>query len=165
MKRALAAADRLALSRERLRQSLRDLSAAPGVAPGQRASGSGVAWLGGGLASIPGASLVIEALSQWWSQHPLRMAGTLLADTAKTVLRPVAQRNPLGLVLGAAALGALLVWSRPWRWIFRPALFAGLLPQLFSTTAAHLRPLPWRALVTWLAQPRRPVKKPAPPVC
>ena len=164
MKPALAAADRLALSRERLRQALRHPSAATGAAPMQRASGSASAWLES-LASIPGANVVIEAVSRWWSQHPLRMAGTVLADTAKTVLQPVAQRNPLGLVVGAAVLGALLVWSRPWRWISRPALFTGLLPQLFSTTASHLRPLPWLALVTWLAQPRRPVKKPGPPVC
>lgn len=60
------------------------------------------------------------------------MAGVIAATTADAVLEPVAQRHPWRLVLGAAALGGLLAWSRPWRWVVVPALFAGLVPQLLS---------------------------------
>jgi hypothetical protein len=59
-----------------------------------------------------------------------------LTEAVKTLLLPLAQRHPLGLVLGGVALGALLGWSRPWRWLATPALVVGLLPQLLAWLAA-----------------------------
>ena len=159
MSAELTASDRLALSRERLRQAMRDIVAPPDRAAKQRAGGSAVAWLDG-LKSIPGANVVAEAVNSWWAQHPLRIAGMLAADVVKAVIQPVARRNPLGLVLGAAVLGGLLVWIRPWCWIPKPVLFAGLLQQLLTRAAAHVDPISWMAVLTSLVQqqprPREP---------
>lgn len=154
-----SAADRLALSRECLRQAMHDASAPRGSATKQRAAGAGLDWLQS-LKSIPGSSVVIEAVRSWWAQHPLRVAGMVAADAASAVVRPVAQRNPLGLVLGALVLGGVLAWSRPWRWIITPALFAGLLPQLVSKAMALVPPRSWMAVLGSLVQEqsRRPAE-------
>lgn len=158
MSAELTASDRLVLSRERLRQAMRDIVAPPDRAAKQRTGGSAVGLER--LKSTPGASVVVEAVSRWWEQHPLRIAGMLAADLVKAVIQPVARRNPLGLVLGAAVLGGLLVWVRPWRWIPKPVLFAGLLPQLVSTVMAQVPPRSWMAVLTSLVQQQRRSKEP-----
>ncbi len=166
MSAVLTASDQLASSRERLRQAMRNTSAAPGGSSTQRAGRPAMAWLDG-LKAIPGASVVIEAVSSWWAQHPLRIAGLVAVGGATGVLQPLAQRHPLGLVLGALLAGGLFAWSRPWRWILTPALFAGLLPQLFSRALAHVPPGSWMAILTALAQetrrPAPPPREPGPP--
>ncbi len=134
MSAVLTASDRLALSRERLRQAMRDSSEPLAEASNQRAGESAAAWLDS-LKSIPGAS---EAVSSWWTQHPLRIATMVAAGAAKAVVQPMAKRDPLGVVLGALLLGGLLAWSRPWRWLLKPALFAALLPQLFYKVLADV---------------------------
>lgn len=147
----LPASHRLALSRERLRQALCDISAPLGDTRNQRVGKSAVSRLDG-LKSIRGAGVVVQAVSSWWAQHPLRLASMLAAGAVKAVLQPVAQRNPLGLILATAVLGGVLVWIRPWRWIPKSVLFAGLLPQIVSRALAHVRPLSWMAIASALAQ-------------
>lgn len=107
---------RLALSRELLRKSLCERPAGDGTA--------GLAGLFSGAKSMPGAALLFELSKTWWRQQPL-------AGAVKVSLLPLARRHPLALVCGAAALGGLLVWARPWRWV-KPALLAGLAQQLLS---------------------------------
>lgn len=119
-------ADRLALSRERLRLAMRDAPPHARATEG-RATGGGADWLAA-LKSSPGGSVVIEAVGRWWAQHPLRLFGMVAADAANALVKTAAQRQPLGLVLAALVLGGAFAWSRPWRWILTPALFAGLLP-------------------------------------
>lgn len=155
----LTAAHRLAQSREHLRLALCRQTEPQRDATNQRTGPSTVAWLSS-LKAIPGAGIVIEALSSWWAQHPLRVASMVGADVAKAVVQPLAQRHPLGLVLGAMLLGGLLFWSRPWRWVFKPALFAGLLPQLFYKALIHLPVQSWMAAAT-SPPPQRP--RPQPP--
>lgn len=135
MSHAAAASARLALSRERLRLALQGLSAAQGDPTGRRTDAAAVQWLES-VMSIPGASVVFDALRRWWARHPLRLASLLAADATKAVVQPLAQRHPLGLVFGALLLGAAIAWSRPWRWLVKPALLAGLLPQLFTRALA-----------------------------
>ncbi|MBT9492913.1 MAG: hypothetical protein IV107_11340 [Paucibacter sp.] len=121
---SLDAVARLTVSRELLRQSLRQNLQS-------RGPGGDKPWTD--LKSSPAASLLIEAISAWSQGQPLRMTATLLADTLKAALAPLANRYPLGLVLGSAAAAGLLVWARPWRWGFvKPALVAGLAQQLLS---------------------------------
>ena len=134
----LSPTDRLARSRERLRQALDGTLATPAAAndPGGRATAP--SWLDT-LKALPGAAVVAEAIGSWWARHPWRVAAIVAASTASAVVKPLAQRHPLGLMVGAVLVGGLIAWSRPWRWAVKPALFAGLLPQLLL---AALRPPP-----------------------
>jgi hypothetical protein len=94
------------------------------------------------------ARLLTEVLRGWWAQHPLRAAVGAVAETARVVVQPLAQSHPLALMLGALLAGATLAAMRPGRWLLRPALWAGLLPQIV------------RAVIARLPQPGSP---PAPP--
>ncbi len=149
--------DRLTLSRERLRMALRDQENETGKAQtSSSGSGSSGIWLKG-LKKIPGADVVIEAVSSWWAQHPLRMVGVVASDAAKVVVQPMAQRHPFSLVFGVLILGGLFTWSRPWRWILKPALFAGLMPQLLSKALAHIPVHKWMLVLAALNEkPRTP---------
>ena len=152
MNAPLPATERLALSRERLRRAM--------VAGGPRSGASAdrddkhPGWLQG-LRSIPGSEVLIEALQSWWAQHPLRVAGTVAADAANAVMRPLAQRHPMGLALAALVLGGVLVRSRAWRWFLTPALFAGLLPQLFSKAMALVPTQSWMAMLSSVLQEQK----------
>ena len=151
------------MSRERLRQSM--LAAAADNHRRDEGSSSGMsAKLLHALGGIPGASIVIDAVRSWWSQNPMRVASLVAADAAKTMLQPMAQRNPLLLVLGAVVVGALLVKIRPWRGILRPALFAGLLPQLVSKLMAQVPVESWMDMLTsFTGKPSPPSSHPSPP--
>ena len=162
-----AAVDRLALSREHLRQALLTATGSAAARPratsstahmaSATADGAGsplaAAWLDR-LAESPAARVVVEALRVWWCRHPLRLGLRLAAGAVDAVVQPVARKHPLGLVLGAALAGALLAWTRPWRWAPRaalaPALLAGLLPQLLSQALAQVPPGAWAAMLSSL---------------
>jgi hypothetical protein len=128
----LKPADRLAASRQRLRAALMTI-AHPPPKP-SLLDGLGMGHLKDQLVdrvkSLPGAVLVLETIERWWAEHPLHTASTVAGEASRRFIGPVAQRNPLGLLLGAAVVGALFIVSRPWRWLLRPALFVGLIPQL-----------------------------------
>ncbi len=132
----LTPAERLTLSRERLRQAMKrpdaqDASSAP---TGNKAVGLGL--LEVLKSALPSASLVIDALAQWWAGHPLQASGNLVEGVAEELLRPLAKRHPLTLVAGAMAVGALLVWSRPWRWALRPQVLNTWGPAVLSSALA-----------------------------
>ncbi len=133
-----SAARRLAQSREQLRLALQ-AAAPPASTQGRAARGSVGADPAGAAARAPtwldtirhhvGVRIVIDVVQSWWARHPARPAVAVAAAAASATIQPIAQRHPLALVTGAALVGGLIVWSRPWRWA-RPALLAGLLPQL-----------------------------------
>jgi hypothetical protein len=161
MSTVLVACDRLAASRERMRQAMQAAGAAE--AARRHAAAPAWEWLQS-LESIPGVGVVIKAARTWWAQHPLRIASVAAGQAAQAVLQPLAQRHPLGLVMGAALLGGLVVLTRPWRWMFRPALFAGLLPQLFRSVSAQVSTQTWAAVLAGLLlEPHRPTPEPAEP--
>lgn len=88
--------------------------------------------------AVPGNHRLASILNQWWwARHPLRIAAQLAAATAVVVLRPVARRHPRTLLVGVAVMGGLLMWSRPWRWLLKPALFTEWLPQLAAKALAN----------------------------
>lgn len=153
----LTASDRLALSRERLRSAMLASRKAKGAASNGPGGAASAAWLGT-LKTIPGAGIVIEALSGWWAQHPLRLASRVAADAAKAAFQPLAQRHPLVLMLGALLLGGVLARRLPWRWLLKPALLAGLAPQLLSKAMAQVPASSWMAALSSLAkaQPTSP---------
>ena len=149
---AMTATERLEKSRASLRQALRGKHHSR-PSPGSRASAPG--WLSN-LKSVPMVTVLVEAITSWWMQHPLRVASLLAVDTTRAMVQPLARRNPLGLALGALALGALVAWTRPWRWVLKPAMFAGLWSQLLSKGIAHLPLESWLAALGSVAWQSRP---------
>lgn len=141
MSTVLQTSARLELSRERLRQSMMETSTQQ----------DGSARLGNGR------STVLRLLS-WWEHHPLHLAGAVAAETADAMVKSTAQRHPLGLVLGAFVFGGLLVLSRPWRWLFKPALLVAVLPQLVKKIVTRVPPQAWIAM--WAALTSNPRHQP-----
>ena len=90
------------------------------------------------LLKIPIVGGVVDSVQAWWNSHPYRPAAQVASEATHAVINPVARRHPYALVLAAAIFGAGLAWTRPWRWIFRSALFAGLLPQLATRAVTSL---------------------------
>ena len=140
-----AALARLADSRARLRAELSPpVDAGPGGldAQGQPLAGRwpqslGALWRRGrrALQAWPVADLAAGLLQDWWQHHPWRNTSEELAEAARHAVLPLVRRHPLRALLGAAAIGALLVAARAWRWpALRPA-----------------RPLARRPAVHWLA--------------
>ena len=105
----------------------------------RRAEGEadGWAWLGS-LRNNPVVALVTDAISSWWANHPLHPAAGLAEGIVRDAVAPLARRHPRTMVAGAFVVGALIVWSRPWRWLFKPALFAGILSQMASHVIAQV---------------------------
>jgi hypothetical protein len=96
----------------------------------------------GALKAVPGSGILIDAVCAWWQAHPLRIAGTLAGEAAQVVIQTLARRNPIALVVGAVVMGGLVIWVRPWRWLLKPMLFAGLAEQLFNKAIAKLAAQP-----------------------
>lgn len=158
----LSPAVRLARSRERLRAALNEAAVTRRGASAVRTPGPAGAWLAS-LKTIPGAGVIIDALSAWWARHPLRIAGSVAEDAANAAMQPFAQRHPLALVAWAMLAGALFVWARPWHGLLKPALFAGLLPQLFARAMAQVPSRSWLAVLTSLAQEQARPPRAEPP--
>jgi hypothetical protein len=138
----LSPSQRLALSRERMREAMKPPS------PRDRSAGvNDHPSLLYRLRALPGVALLVDVVETWWARHPMHTAALLAGQASRAVVAPIARRNPLRLVLLAFAVGAALAWVRPWRWIIRPALFAGLLPQLVSRVVASVPSSSWLALL------------------
>lgn len=142
------ALERLAISRQRLRESMRP----DPQSPDQQGSDEPPAWLNA-LKGIPGLALVVDAVQSWWNQHPMRVASLVAADASKTFLRPIIQRNPIALVVGAVVVGGLLAWMRPWRGLLKPAIFAGLVPHLVSRLVANVPTESWMSAFATFTRP------------
>jgi hypothetical protein len=78
-----------------------------------------------------------EAVNQWLAEHPIKLASEVLSEVTKSVVNPIAQRRPLLFVASALVVGGVLVWSRPWSWLLKPAIIAGVIPQIISKALAY----------------------------
>jgi hypothetical protein len=147
-------ADRLAASRQRLRDALMVIAHPPPKPSLLDGLGMGPLkdQIMERLRSLPGAVLVLETIERWWAEHPLHTAGAVAGDASRRFVTPLAQKNPVGLLLGAAAVGALFVVSRPWRWLLRPALFVGLIPQLAAQAMKRMPLDSWMSLFSAAAR-------------
>ena len=134
------AAERLASSRERMRQWMRQ---ADGRHEARRrnkaaaAAGQPPAWMDR-LRSAPVLGVVIDAVAAWWDQHPLQPVASLAQGIVREALAPMARRHPVTIVLGAFVAGMALVRFKPWRWIIKPALFAGLTTQVLTRVVSSV---------------------------
>jgi hypothetical protein len=119
----------------------------PPALPSHEPATGALAWLER-IKQQPAIAIVIDTLQSWWSRHPLRAAVHVASEAGNAVVKPIAQHNPIALVALACFAGAVLAWSRPWRWALKPALFAGLMPQLVSRVVANLPLESWHAVFT-----------------
>jgi len=150
MSSASGVVQRLALSRQRVRLALAvQRSGSRSDRPAAPAAGGVDAW-----SAIPGIDALFDTVRGWWADHPLRPALLLALQATQTAVAPLAQRHPLALVSAALVAGGLFAWSRPWRWLFSPALLAGLVPQMLSTAMARVPGPAWLAVLAALAKDR-----------
>jgi hypothetical protein len=127
---------RLARSRSNITQWLGDDAKARNTAERNGRPGL-LHWLKG-LSGHPLAAFTIDALTDRWARHPLHATVQMAEVAAAETVAPLVRRHPALVLGGAAVAGALLVRARPWRWLLRPALVAGLASQLASQWLRHL---------------------------
>lgn len=126
-------AQRLALSRERLRRALHGGGDGPTVADPPSGDDPDHA------DEHADASLALAALRVWWAKHPWRATAVLASDMLTLLLAPQARRHPLRLIAVAGGTGALLAVARPWRALGRPGWLA-LWPMLQVAVKAAMAP-------------------------
>jgi hypothetical protein len=128
---AVDAAERLAASRQRVRQALNALAHPP---PRPSLFAEGIGNVGNRLLdrikSLPMATALLEGLAAWWRKHPLHRAGNAAAAASSELLGPIARRNPGAVLLIAVGSGILLACARPWRLLFRPATLFSAIAQI-----------------------------------
>lgn len=161
---------RLALSRERLRDAmLPPPRRAHHGAPGESMEGlaSFASHLLDRVKALPIAAVLIDAIESWWAQHPLRTAASVAAEASRKLAEPIAERNPMMLLLGAFLFGAVVVLTRPWRWMLRPVLFAGLIPALATRAIRELSVDSLVDMFAWYSAPpsRANAARTDPPPC
>ena len=98
--------------------------------------------------------LLESAAAPHQPENPLAVVGTFAKEAVETAVHPFAQRNPLGLVAGAALAGGLLAWSRPWRWLLTPVV-ASMLPVLVTKVVRAAPAETWMKAITALTRPRQ----------
>ena len=99
------------------------------------------------LRAVPAARVLMDAISAWWAMQPVGKIVTLGAAATTTLMKPVAQRHPYALVVGALLFGGALAWSKPWRWLMRPTPLAHWLPRFAAGVAAQIPLSVWVELL------------------
>ncbi|WP_330832251.1 hypothetical protein [Piscinibacter sp.] len=133
-------AERLGASRERMRAWMLQVDGRQERrrrAAAAAAEGRSPPWLDR-LREVPVVGTVVEAVQAWWAKHPLRPVASMAQTVVRDTVAPVARRHPIIVVAGAFAIGAALVRLRPWRWMLKPALFAGLTTQIITRVIASV---------------------------
>ncbi|MEO5881387.1 MAG: hypothetical protein ABIQ06_03150 [Caldimonas sp.] len=114
------------------------------------------------LKGLPGAAVLIDSIEHWWAGHPLRAAAGLAEEASRRYVGPVARENPIAVVVAGLVFGALLIASKPWRWLLRPALFIGLVPQIVSHVLKRMPLDSWLRMASSFSG-KGAAKRPRPP--
>ncbi len=85
------------------------------------------------LEHLKQSRMQLQAVLQRDAQTSQTTPGGTTGLLLKTLLQPLADRKPMQLVLSAFAVGAVLAWGRPWRWLAPSALLYGM----SARTALH----------------------------
>lgn len=147
--KALSPAQRLEASRARLRGALNAIAHPPKRESKSFDFGRFTGLFGAGpslaarVRSVPLAAFLVDTVESWWAEHPLRTVAMVAKEASRDFVLPVARRNPYGLLFGALAAGALLILSRPWRWLLRPALVLGIAPQIAKRALKRMPVQSW----------------------
>jgi len=157
------AAERLEASRARLRTALLEIAHPPPKPSllGDLKIGSFGHQLLERLKALPGVTLLIESIEHWWAEHPLHAAGSLAEEASRRYMGPIARKNPVAVIVGGAVFGALLVASKPWRWLLRPALFFGLVPQIAAQALKRMPLDAWLQMLSTFSGKQTAQKAPA----
>ena len=79
-------------------------------------------------------------IARWLDGRAPRATGRppgLPTQAARLALDAAAHRHPWALAAGAAAVGAVLAVSRPWRWLLRPGLLVAVASPLVADMATR----------------------------
>lgn len=130
----MSAAERLALSRARMKTYLAERSPKrrQRARVGDAASLPGIDLLMAKLKEHPIAAAVYDAVTNWWKSHPVHAFGVIAGAAARDAAGPLVRRHPVAMVCVALVAGALVARMRPWRLVMKSALFAGLASQVLS---------------------------------
>lgn len=161
----LTPAQRLARSREQIRESIVEVAPPPRHAvhvgdPG--AASSALQSLLDKAMSVPALNVIVDAAQSWWRYHPWRAVGAVAADAGRLAVTPVANRHPVLLVLGAALAGAVLLRWGPWKWVAKRTVVAGFVPRLVTRVAATLPLESWLSAFAFLRGKPESTSKPQP---
>lgn len=77
-------------------------------------------------------------------------------NTAVGTLGPIAKLHPVRLVVGAAAVGAAIVWIRPWRWVTATTAAASLAVAVNLLTQEQSKNDAWSVFMDFLRQRKGP---------
>lgn len=161
----LGATERLQQSRQLMRDQMLALNASSAQAHAKNhGSGQTSKWLSS-LVALPMLGPLLNTAMTWWAEHPLHAVVELFsrpsASHTEAPKTAITRRHPWAMLLSAAALGALLMWARPWRFaLLRRAVYAGLVPQMVTTLLARVSTEGLLDFVSSLMRP--PAKPPAP---
>jgi len=160
-----SAAERLEASRARVRSALMEITHPPPKP--SLLDGLGFGSFGSQilerLKSLPGVSMVVDGVEHWWTEHPLHAAAGLAEEAGRRYVGPMARKNPIAIIVGGAVFGALLIASKPWRWLLRPALFVGLASQIVSHTLKRMPLDSWLQMLSAVSGKEIAAKRQAAP--
>lgn len=133
----LGVTERLEKSRRLMREQMFELNAGSAQAKSQGRGTPSNWWVA--LGAIPVLGPLISDAASWWADHPLRAVADLFARPGTSTSKPLTQHHPWAMLIGAVAVGALVMWARPWRFaLLRRAVYSGLLPQVMSSVLARV---------------------------
>jgi hypothetical protein len=135
-----SAAERLAASRERMRQWMLQTDSrghARRRVEAAKEAGDKPAWMDR-LRTAPVIGVVMDAATAWWANHPMQPAAQLAHGVVSETVAPLARRHPVLVVGGAFLVGVAVVRWRPWRWLVSSAVFAGLGSQIVTRVIASV---------------------------